>query len=55
MLSGTPQNGWNTTVLISSEKTGVWVSILPVMTRSEWMTLPSFTTRTVNSGMLTHT
>ena len=53
--SGTPQDGWKITCSRSCENTGVGVSGLPTITRSVWMTFPSLTTRSVNSGTLTQT
>ena len=52
---GTPQEGLNTTISISSWNTEVWVSGLPTMTRVVHSGLPSFMTLASKAGWLTKT
>jgi hypothetical protein len=52
---GTFQNGLKTISCMSLEKIGVCLSGSPTTTRALWITLPSFTTRSMNSGTLTLT
>ena len=55
MELGTFQKGLKTISCMSLLKIGVCLSGLPTTTRVVWTTLPSATTRSMNSGTLTLT